>query len=219
MGVNQLTVNKGATGIGLSGAATGMQPTGDEKPSKRRRRSSESSKASQLPKIGNDEPNKSMRIRQNSDITKTVLPDSLPRLVPKTVNQYTQTMMSGEIPPPLPPKTRHRSSTTPQQLQPENLQSVNCPSPPSLPAGTTSFAVSTDISTDMYSCSMCKQRLLDERRKLAEEKSKRLNMRSILKAALQLSPSHTSKQERNDLKLRKRAFSAPTRNQICNSAK
>ena len=220
IGVHQLTANQATTGLSLSEATACMQ-TGNERPTKRRRRSREngdSSKAFQLPKITNDQPHESVRIRQNSEATKIVLPDSLPCLVPKAVvNQYTQTLMSGETPPPLPPKTRCRSSTTPRE-QPEKLPSFDHPDPPpfsSLPAHTISLAAAAGIPTD--TCSMYKLQLQEEKRKLSEEKSKSQNMKNILKAELQLNLSDTLSQEH--YRLRNRMFSVPTKNQVCNSAK
>lgn len=173
------------TSVDQSGTAVNMQAN-DEKLSEQHRRSTEDTAAMKP----------STEALPHSTTTTTL-----------AANQY----KADEIPPPLPPKSRHTASAHPQ-LQMKSLPSHNGPPHTlGLPSSTmTNCCTETmkPLASNECHCSMCE----NAQRELQTERKKRINMQNILAKQLCLEeekpPSHLTL---NVYESRQRLFSVPVK--------
>ena len=201
-------LKQSTAGVDQSGAAASMQTVAvGERPSKRRRKSTDNAVSAQLPPIERDQsvPNYENVQRQNKRATRVGTPVSLPSLIPKKANQCTQTMPTDEFLPPLPPKVRRRYSE-----QQGKLPSLN--NPPCSSSTTSSCATAASVippeSNVSCRCAMCEM----TQKKLADERNKSMTMQNILSVELDLKkekPSPPAADMVNEP--RQRVFSVPTK--------
>ena len=187
-----------ATSCDQSAAAACAQ-TGTEKSSKRRKKSIECREPSLLPLIKGAQTMLVEPTRQA-----VTMPKSSMSLPPMMVSQYTQTM-ADDIPPPVPPKRKHKSATIPQQRSKQDtlppLGHVHPPLTTGLSSCTSTRVTREETSKSTTSTAenpeLCKRQLAV--------------VTTILKAELGLNTSTQAQYPSNSEESRRRLHSVPSK--------